>query len=203
VEISDLAAMMLELQARGCHNINFVTPSHFVPQMLSAVGLAAEQGLQLPLVYNSSGYDDLETLRLLDGIVDIYLPDAKYADDDLAREFSGFDNYVQTNRDALQEMYRQVGELVMDGADIAVRGMIVRHMVLPGGVAGTRRVLHWIATELSPSLHVSLLAQYFPAHRALDHPLLGRKLTWEEYDEAIAAFMDTGLENGWLQQLYE
>jgi putative pyruvate formate lyase activating enzyme len=203
VATPDLGAMMLELQVRGCHNVNLVTPSHFIPQILAALVIAAAQGLHLPLVYNCSGYDDVEALRLLDGVVDIYLPDAKYADDENAREYSGFPRYVEANRAALREMYRQVGELQLDGDGVAVRGMIVRHMVLPGGIAGTGRVLRWIARDLSPTVHVSLLAQYFPAHRALGHPLLGRKLTWEEYDAAIAAFEAAGLENGWIQELEE
>lgn len=203
VEIAELAAMMLELQERGCHNINLVTPTHFTPQILAALVPAVERGLRLPLVYNSSGYDRVETLHLLEGVVDIYLPDAKYADDQAAREFSGFQRYVEANRAALREMYRQVGELQVDGAGIALRGLIVRHMVLPGGVAGTDGVLRWIAEELSPTVHVSLLGQYFPAHRALGHPLLGRKLTWEEYDAALDAFEAVGLENGWLQALEE
>jgi len=201
VEISDLADMMLALQGRGCHNINLVTATHVVPSVLSALALAVEGGLRIPIVYNCSGYEELETLHLLDGVVDVYLPDAKYADDQAAREFSGFPHYVEVNRAALREMYRQVGELQLDREGIAVRGMIIRHLVLPGGVAGTPQVLHWIATELSPTVHVSLLAQYFPAHRALGHPLLGRKLSWEEYDAAIAAFEAAGLENGWLQEL--
>lgn len=203
VEAGRLAEMMLELQRQGCHNINLVTGTHFVPQVLAALVLAAEQGLDIPLVYNCAGYEEIETLELLDGVVDIYLPDAKYADDENAREFSGFPGYVEANRAALREMYRQVGDLVVDEAGIATRGMIVRHMVLPGGIAGTPQVLHWIATELSPAVHVSLLAQYFPAHRAIGHPLLGRKLTWEEYDAACAAFEEAGLENGWLQELAE
>jgi len=203
VEAGRLAGMMLELQRQGCHNINLVTGTHFVPQVLAALVLAAEQGLDIPLVYNCAGYEEIETLELLDGVVDIYLPDAKYADDENAREFSGFPGYVEANRAALREMYRQVGDLVVDEAGIATRGMIVRHMVLPGGIAGTPQVLHWIATELSPAVHVSLLAQYFPAHRAIGHPLLGRKLTWEEYDAACAAFEEAGLENGWLQELAE
>jgi putative pyruvate formate lyase activating enzyme len=203
VEAGRLAEMMLELQGRGCHNINLVTGTHFVPQVLAALVLAAAGGLRIPLVYNCAGYEEVETLQLLDGVVDIYLPDAKYADDESAREFSGFPNYVEANRAALREMYRQVGELEVDEAGIATRGMIIRHMVLPGGIAGTLQVLHWIATELSPTVHVSLLAQYFPAHRAIGHPLLGRKLTWEEYDAACAAFEEAGLENGWLQELEE
>jgi putative pyruvate formate lyase activating enzyme len=203
VEEPELARMMLELQDRGCHNINLVTATHFVPQVLAALVLAAEGGLTLPLVYNCAGYESLETLQLLDNVVDIYLPDAKYADDENAREFSGFPQYVEVNRAAMREMYRQVGELQVDEAGIATRGMIIRHMVLPGGIAGTVQVLHWIATELSPTVHVSLLAQYFPAHRAIGHPLLGRKLTWEEYDTACAAFEAADLENGWLQELEE
>ncbi len=203
VTAAGLAAMMLELQGRGCHNVNLVTPTHFVPQVLEALVLAAEGGLCLPLLYNCAGYESLETLCLLDGVVDIYLPDAKYADDDAAREFSGFPRYVEVNRAALREMYRQVGTLQVDEEGIAVRGLLIRHMVLPGGIAGTAAVLRWIATELSPAVHVSLLAQYFPAHRAIGHPLLGRKLTWEEYDAACAAWEAAGLENGWLQELEE
>ncbi|MBN1483761.1 MAG: radical SAM protein [Chloroflexia bacterium] len=203
VELTDLAGMMLELQQRGCHNINLVTAAHFVPQFLAALSLAVAEGLRLPLVYNSSGYEELETLRLLEGIVDIYLPDAKYGQDGPAREFSGFSRYVEINRAALKEMYRQVGELELDEQGLAVRGLIIRHLVLPGGLAGTPQVLRWIAREISPTVHVSLLAQYFPAHRALGDPLLGRKLNWEEYDAAIEAFERAGLENGWLQELEE
>lgn len=203
VEEQELAQMMLELQERGCHNINLVTATHFVPQVLVALSLAVAGGLRIPLVYNCAGYESPETLRWLDGVIDIYLPDAKYADDENAREFSGFPDYVEVNRAALREMYRQVGELQLDEQGLAVRGLIVRHMVLPGGIAGTPQVLHWIASELSPTVHVSLLAQYFPAHRAIGHPLLGRKLTWEEYDAACAVFEMAGLENGWLQELSE
>jgi putative pyruvate formate lyase activating enzyme len=203
VDDAELAAIMLELQGRGCHNINLVTPTHYVPQVLVALSLAAADGLHIPLVYNCAGYEALETLRWLDGVVDIYLPDAKYADDESAREFSGYPTYVELNRAALREMFRQVGELQLDAQGIAERGMIIRHLVLPGGIAGTPQVLRWIADELSPHVHVSLMAQYFPAHRAIGHPLLGRKLTWEEYDAACAAFEAAGLENGWLQELSE
>jgi putative pyruvate formate lyase activating enzyme len=203
VEAAELAGMMLELQQRGCHNINLVTPTHFVPQILESLVLAAGKGLHLPLLYNCSGYEALETLRLLEGVVDIYLPDAKYADDNVAREFSAFPRYVEVNRATLREMYRQVGELQVDEEGIARSGLIIRHMVLPGGIAGTPEVLRWIATEISPTVHVSLLAQYFPAHRAIGHPLLGRKLTWEEYDAACADLEAAGLENGWLQELDE
>jgi putative pyruvate formate lyase activating enzyme len=192
--------MMLELQARGCHNINLVTPTHFVPQILAALPCAVENGLHLPLVYNSSGYEASNALRLLDGVVDIYLPDAKYADNAVARRLSGFRGYVEANHAALQEMYCQVGQkLVCDADGIALRGMIIRHMVLPQGLAGTGRVLTWIAHELSPAIHISLMSQYFPAHKAVGHPALGRRISNEEYLEALAAFDTMGFERGWRQ----
>lgn len=200
MSVRRLARMMLELQARGCHNVNLVTPTHFVPQILAALSMAIEEGLHLPLVYNSSGYETIETLQLLDGVVDIYLPDAKYADDGVARRLSGFRGYVEVNRAALREMYRQVGaELLLNENELAVRGMIIRHMVLPERLAGTWRVLSWIAHELSPFIHISLLAQYFPAHKAVGDPILGRRITTEEYLEALAAFDALGLEQGWRQ----
>jgi len=201
VSVQRLAEMMLELQDRGCHNINLVTPTHFVPQILAALELAIEGGLRLPLVYNTSGYERVETLQLLDGVVDIYLPDAKYADDETARRLSGFVRYVEANRAALKEMFRQVGdELVLDGEGIARRGLIVRHLVLPEGLAGTGEVLRLIAENLSPHVHVSLMDQYFPAHKAVGHPVLGRKITAEEYAEALRAFEEAGLTNGWMQE---
>jgi putative pyruvate formate lyase activating enzyme len=201
ITVDRLAEMMLELQERGCHNINLVTPTHFVPQILAALNLAAGKDLCLPLVYNSSGYETVETLRLLDGIIDIYLPDAKYADNETARRLSRFYRYVDANRAALREMYRQVGEvLTLDADGLALRGMIIRHLVLPAGLAGTEQVLRWIATSLSPYVHVSLMAQYFPAHQAVGHPILGRRLTSEEYDTALAAFDAVGLHNGWMQE---
>lgn len=201
VSVQQLAEMMLELQDRGCHNINLVTPTHFVPQILAALELAIEGGLRLPLVYNTSGYERVETLQLLDGVVDIYLPDAKYADDETARRLSGFMRYVEANRAALREMFRQVGdELVLDGEGIARRGLIVRHLVLPEGLASTPEVLRWIAENLSPRVHVSLMDQYFPAHKAVGHPVLGRKITAEEYAEALRAFEEAGLTNGWMQE---
>jgi len=201
VTVEQLAEMMVELQQRGAHNINLVTPTHFVPQILAALPLAAEMGLRLPLVYNSSGYEIAEVLHLLEGVVDVWLPDAKYAADDVARRLSGFSRYVEHNRAALREMYRQVGdELLLDDEGIARRGLIIRHMVLPGGLAGTREVLRWIAKELSPRIHVSLMGQYFPAYRAVGHPLLGHKLTTEEYEDALTAFDEVNMERGWRQE---
>lgn len=198
----ELARMMLRLQRRGAHNINFVTPTHFVPQILAALPGAIQGGFRLPLVYNTSGYETVETLRLLDGVIDIYLPDAKYADDAVAAWLSGFKAYVENNRSALLEMYRQVGDdLVLDGAGTAARGMIVRHMVLPGRLAGSDEVLSWIAHYLSPSVHVSVMAQYFPARHAVGDPELGRKITRAEYEEVLAVLERTGLQNGWIQEL--
>lgn len=202
VSVERLAEMMVELQTRGCHNINFVTPTHFAAQIVQALPHAIGLGLRIPLVYNTSGYDSPETLRLLDGIVDIYLPDAKYADDDVARRLSGFARYVEANHAALKEIHRQVGdELVLDDEGTAVRGMIIRHLVLPGGLAQSAEVFRWIARELSPNVHVSVMNQYFPAYRVLDDPVLGRKVSPEEYAEAIDAFEQAGLQNGWFQEL--
>ncbi len=200
VSCERLGEMMLELQRRGCHNINFVTPTHFAAQILAATDYAAARGLRIPLVYNTSGYETVETLRLLEGVIDIWLPDAKYDDDAVARRLSGFKDYVAHNRAALREIFRQVGdELILDEAGIARRGMIIRHLVLPDGLAGTAGVLRWIATELSPRVHISLMDQYFPAYQAVNDPVLGRKITPEEYDAALEAFEAAGLERGWLQ----
>jgi putative pyruvate formate lyase activating enzyme len=196
-----LAQMMLELQAKGVHNINLVTPTHYVPQFLQALLLAVPAGLRVPIVYNTSGYDTVDTLQLLDGIVDLYLPDAKYGDDRVATRLSGFIGYVAANRAALQEMLRQVGaELVLDDLGIAQRGMIIRHLVLPNGLSQTAAVLPWLAQHLSPRVWVSLMDQYFPAHRAVNHPELGRRITPAEYQTAIDAFHAAGLENGWIQE---
>ena len=204
VEPQQLAGMMLELQRKGAHNINLVTPTHFVPQILAALHHAARGGLRLPLVYNTSGYDRVGTLKLLDGIVDVWLPDAKYADDSTARRLSGFSNYVTNNQAALREMYRQVGsELVVDSDGHALRGMIIRHMILPEGLAGTYQVLGWLSSELSPRIHVSLMDQYFPAYHAMRDPVLGRKTTPDEYLMALDAFDAVGLERGWFQSASE
>jgi putative pyruvate formate lyase activating enzyme len=204
VKVDRLAGMMLELQRKGAHNINFVTPTHFVPQILAALPYAIKAGLRLPLVYNTSGYECEKTLRLLEGVIDVWLPDAKYADDATARRLSGFKDYVTANRAALREMYHQVGdELALDPDGLAVRGMIVRHMVLPNGLADTPQVLNWLASELSPWIHVSLMDQYFPAYHAIDHPILGRKVTPDEYLEALDAFDAAGLERGWFQNTAE
>ena len=183
-DAEDLAAMMLELQEIGCHNVNLVTPSHVVAQILEALVIAAAAGLRLPLVYNTGGYDSPEALALLDGVVDIYMPDMKYGDSDLARRYSHVREYVQADRQAVREMHRQVGDLVLDAHGVAVRGLLVRHLVLPGDIAGTEQVLAWIASEISPHTYVNLMAQYRPCHRAWEQPPLDRGLTLAEYRRA-------------------
>jgi putative pyruvate formate lyase activating enzyme len=201
VSVERLADMMLELQRKGAHNINFVTPTHWAAAILVALPQAVEKGFCLPLLYNTSGYERVEILRLLDGVVDIWLPDAKYADDDVASRISGFRDYVAHNRAALTEMFRQVGEeLVLDEEGIARRGMIIRHLVLPQDLAGTREVFTWIAAHLSPRIHVSLMDQYFPAYACVDDPVLGRKITDQEYDAAFEALDALGFESGWVQE---
>ena len=193
VEPREIADMMLELQRLGCHNINFVTPSHVVAQIIAAVDDAARRGLALPLVYNTSGYDSLEALALLDGIVDIYMPDMKYADSRLAHQYSKVRNYVEANRAAVKEMHRQVGDLVLDARGIAQRGLLVRHLVLPNGIAGTGDVLRFLAEEISRNTYLNLMDQYHPYHRADEYRALARPLTGEEYREALAAADQAGL----------
>ncbi len=192
VGAEELANIMLGLQARGCHNINFVTPTHFVPQILAALDLAAGRGLDVPLVYNTGGYDSVETLRLLDGVVNIYMPDAKYADGEVAQRLSGAADYPEIMRAALTEMHRQVGDLDIGADGIARRGLLVRHLVLPGGLAGTREVMDFLAS-LSRDTYVNVMAQYRPCYRAHEYPEINRHLTAEEYREAVKAAIDAGL----------
>jgi len=164
--------------------VNQVTPSHVVAQVLEALVIAAEAGLRQPLVWNTGGYDSPEALALLDGVVDIYMPDMKYGDSDLARRYSHVREYVQVNRRAVREMHRQVGDLVVDERGVAVRGLLVRHLVLPGDVAGTEEVLAWIASQVSPDTYLNLMAQYRPCYRAPEQPPLDRRPTPAEYDHA-------------------
>ena len=195
-----LAEMMLELQRKGAHNLDLVTPTHFVPQILKALVIAADRGLRIPLVYNCAGYEHIHTLRLLDGVVDIYLPDAKYATNGEAMRTSKMHHYVEYNRATLKEMYRQVGGLVTDDEGIAVRGLIVRHLVMPNGHAGTQEVLRWLAAELGPDIGLSVMDQYFPAYKAHADPELNRRLLWTEYREALDALEPLPFENLFLQE---
>ena len=193
VSAQELAGMTLELQAKGCHNINLVSPSHVVAQVIAAVAIAAEKGLRLPLVYNTGGYDSPEALRLLDGIVDIYMPDMKYADAETARRCSRARDYVEVNRAAVKEMHHQVGDLVLDKNGIARRGLLVRHLVLPGDLAGTAEVASFLARKVSAETYVNLMDQYHPCYRADRYPPLDRPLSPEEYARALTEARRAGL----------
>jgi putative pyruvate formate lyase activating enzyme len=195
-----LAEMMLELEKRGAHNINFVTPSHVIPQILEGVYFAQENGFSLPLVYNSSGYDKKEALELLDGIIDIYLPDIRYADNLKAKKYSSAQNYVEINQLAIKEMFRQVGNLELDEMGMAKKGLIVRHLILPEGIAGSQRSFEFLEKEISPKVWVSLMSQYFPANQVEKFPPLNRRITEEEYAQAVQGFYENNLENGWMQE---
>lgn len=199
LEHDTLADAMLSLQAQGCHNINFVSATHFLPMIMRALRKAAASGLTLPLVYNSNGYERPEVLKLLEGIIDIYLPDAKYGDDRWAQVLSGAEHYTLHNLATLKEMYRQVGSLAIDLEGIARRGLIVRHLVLPRGCAGTEAVLRTIREHLGTDVHLSLMGQYFPAYRAHTCEGINRKLTGDEYRLALELLDRYGFENGWCQ----
>ena len=193
VQPKELAAMMLDLQEQGCHNINLVSPSHVVAQVLAAVEIAAREGLRLPLVYNTGGYDSSEALALLDGVIDIYMPDLKYGDSLIARKYSKAPNYFEVNRMAVKEMYRQVGDLILDPNGLARRGLLIRHLVLPGNLAGSERVFDFIAREISPNTYLNLMDQYRPCYRADEYPPLDRPITTAEYGTALELAKRYGL----------
>ncbi len=202
VSFERLAEVFLELQEQGCHNINWVSPTHFAPQLVKSLHIAAGRGLSLPVVYNTNSYDSVEVLKLLDGIVDVYLPDLKYSDNEAGREYSKVTEYVRHSRAALKEMYRQMGDsLAYDESGLLRRGLIIRLLVLPNDIAGIHESLRWIRDELSPKVAVSLMAQYFPTNKvALDrYPLIARKIRWSEWLTAIEQLESLGMEEGWQQ----
>ena len=193
VKPRQLAAIMLHLQELGCHNINLVSPTHVVPQILAGLCIAAQAGLRLPLVYNTGGYDSLKALALLDGVVDIYMPDMKYADESTARRLSRVKGYPAVNRTAVAEMHRQVGDLAVDDRGVARRGLLVRHLVLPNGLAGSAEVMHFLATEISRDTYVNIMNQYRPCYRANDFPELSRRTTYAEHAACVRLALETGL----------
>lgn len=193
VESEELATIMLELQQAGCHNINFVSPSHVVAEILEALDVAAAQGLRLPLVYNTGGFDSLEALNLLDGVIDIYMPDMKYSDRFVARRYSKIGNYPEVNRTAVREMHRQVGDLIVDQNGIAQRGLLVRHLVLPNNLAGTTEILRFLAEEISTDTYINIMDQYRPAYRIHHDPQLNRGLQSQEYRDALEQAHAMGL----------
>lgn len=193
VEPETIASVMLELQAIGCHNINFVSPTHVIPPILAATLIAAQAGFRLPIVYNTGGYDSLEALALLDGVVDIYMPDMKYANARTGQIYSKARNYPQVNQQAVREMHRQVGDLVLDERGIAQRGLLVRHLVLPGNAAGTEKVASFLAEQVSKDTYINVMDQYRPAYRARQYDRLSRPVKWEEYQKALEVVREAGL----------
>lgn len=191
----ELAGMMLELQNKGCHNINFVTPEHVVPQVLEAIFYAVEMGLNLPIVYNTSGYDSLESLKLLDGVIDIYMPDFKFWSADTSMTYVKAKDYPDAVRESVLEMHKQVGDLVLDDSGLARRGLIVRHLVMPGGIAGTRGIMRFIAQNVSKNTYVNIMAQYYPAGKVDNesYPEINRNLEASEYQEALEIAQKEGL----------
>jgi putative pyruvate formate lyase activating enzyme len=193
VSSTEFAGIMLKLQAMGCHNINIVSPTHVVAELLDALVLACDAGLELPIVYNTGGYDSPEALALLDGVIDIYMPDMKYASNENGKRYSNIPNYPEVNQAAVREMYRQVGDLKLDGSGIALRGLLVRHLVLPGGKAGTKKIVEFLAKEISKDTYLNLMDQYRPAYKAREYPPLNRPLQREEYVQAVQWAADAGL----------
>ena len=195
VSARELADIMLQLQIQRCHNINLVSPSHVVPQILEALVLAINDRLHLPLVYNTGGYDALEALALLDGIVDIYMPDMKFSNGGIAKKYSRAQDYPQVNRVIVREMYRQVGDLQTDDDGLATHGLLVRHLVLPRNLAGTKQIVQFLAEEISQHTYLNLMAQYYPAYKASSYPELNRRITTSEYQAAVQMAEEAGLTN--------
>ena len=193
VEPEELAGMMLSLQAQGCHNVNLVSPTHVVAPILAALLIAAEAGLRLPLVWNTGGYDSLATLALLDGVVDIYMPDIKYADEEVAYKYSKVEHYPAVNQAATKEMHRQVGDLMLDEHGVALRGLLVRHLVLPEGLAGTPDISRFLAEDISENTYLNLMDQFRPCYKAAELPPLNRPITRAEYEQARQQARAAGL----------
>ncbi|MCX5705097.1 MAG: radical SAM protein [Candidatus Omnitrophica bacterium] len=199
VGAADLAGFMLELQGMGCHNINLVTPTHVMPQILKALCIAVSKGLKIPLVYNTGGYELPEMIRLLDGIVDIYMPDMRYADPEMSKKYSHAPDYPKYNQASVKEMHRQVGIADMDDQGIIKKGLIIRHLVLPNHISGIAKIMKFIAQELLPEIYISLMSQYTPYYKAKDFADISRRVTLGEYEEAETIMHQNGLYNGWTQ----
>lgn len=193
ISFEELGKMMVKLQRMGCHNINFVTPTHYVPQILKALPFAVERGLSVPLVYNTGGYDLTQTLKLLDGVFDIYMPDFKYGNSKAAQEYSQCSDYPTVAKLAFKEMFRQAGDLLLDERGIALRGLLVRHLVLPQGLAGTKEVMHFLASEISKNTYVNIMDQYYPCGKIPLNSPLNRRITKEEFNDAVKAAKEEGI----------
>jgi putative pyruvate formate lyase activating enzyme len=193
VKPEELSSIMLELQNMGCHNINFVSPSHVVPQIIAGVFIAAQIGLKIPLVYNTGGYDSLAMLILLDGIIDIYMPDMKYADAQIGKKFSKIPNYPEINQTAIKEMHRQVGDLQINSKGIATRGLLIRHLVLPNNLAGTDKIVSFLANKISSNTYLNIMDQYHPSYRSNNFPEINRRISVDEYQQAVQWARTAGL----------
>lgn len=200
ISVEALAEMMLELEKRRCHNINLVSPTHYIPQIVSALEIAAANGLSVPIVYNTSGYELTDTIKALDGAVDIYLPDMRYADDDKAKIYSDAPGYVERDRQAILEMQRQVGDLVTDEDGIAGKGLLIRLLVMPEGISGTEDSLRFIADKISKDAHLSIMSQYYPTFKAYDFTELSRAVSVGEYNKVVDEVKLMGLNKGWVQE---
>lgn len=202
VSFEELAGFMLKLQEMGCHNINLVTPTHVLPQILKSLKIAISEGLNIPLVYNTSGYELARIIGLLDGIIDIYLPDMRYADTEEAARFSNSSDYPENNQEAIKEMFRQVGGAQMDESGIIERGIIIRHLVLPNNAGGTEKIMKFISEKISSETYISLMSQYLPYHKAAEFKEINRRLKLGEYERAREIMEKYGLHNGWVQESF-
>ncbi|NJD21265.1 MAG: radical SAM protein [Melioribacter sp.] len=201
ISSEQLAEIMIELQRRNCHNIGLVSPTHFSAVILKSIYLAVEKGLSLPVIYNTNGYDSVEMLKLYNSVIDIYLPDLKYGDNRSARTYSKIDNYFDEAKKAIKEMFNQVGDELVYKDGVVVRGLIIRHLVLPNGLSESEKVFKFIAEELSPNVHISLMSQYYPSNKASNDILINRTLRESEYEKAIERMDKYGLHNGWIQEV--
>jgi putative pyruvate formate lyase activating enzyme len=193
ISFEKLAGIMLEIQGMGCHNINLVTPTHQMPMILHSIAIASEMGMNIPIVYNCGGYESLEAIKILDGVVDIYMPDFKYTNPEMALKYSKAKDYPEKAKAAIKEMHRQVGDLMTDERGIASRGLLVRHLVLPEGIAGTKEVVRFIAEDISQNTYINIMDQYYPCYKAFENPPLDRRITTKEYSEAVKMALDAGL----------
>lgn len=193
ISFEDIARIMIKLQQLGCHNINLVSPTHQIPQIVKSLKIARSMGLKIPIVYNTNAYDSVETLKILEGIIDIYMPDAKYSDNNVARELSDAPSYFEVMKEAIKEMQRQVGDLLLNGNGIAVRGLIVRHLVLPNGLAGSELIFKFLSQSVSKNVFLNIMDQYRPCFKATLHPKLSRTITKEEFKEAVKLAKKYGL----------
>lgn len=203
ITIEELANVMIKQQERNVQNINLVTPTSYALHIVEAIKIARKKGLEIPIVYNTNGYESVETLKLLEGYVDIYLPDLKYYYDDLAKKYSKVDNYFEIATKAIQEMYRQVGTPVLDENGVMKKGLMIRHLILPNEVQNSKKVWKWIKENIDSNVYVSIMAQYFPTYKAKEIPEIARKITKEEYEKVENYLYELDLENGYIQELGE